>query len=207
MQSKTKYLVPAGTITVEQEIRRSRFIAAAGRAAGRQEAEQFIGAIRTTHANATHNCWAFVAGSPSDSAEIGMSDDGEPSGTAGKPMLNVLQHCGIGEIVAVVTRYFGGIKLGTGGLVRAYASSVQLALKSLPVETFVETVKIRITLPFAYENAIRHLLKEVNGEITDLEYGNDVAMEIEVAADISTELPRRIRNLTQGKAAVQPLTD
>jgi uncharacterized YigZ family protein len=197
-----KYLVPTRTITVEQEIKRSRFITAISRATHKDEAVRFIESVRTTHASATHNCWAFVAGSPEDAMEIGMSDDGEPSGTAGKPMLNVLQHSGIGEVVAVVTRYFGGIKLGTGGLVRAYASSVQLGLKELPVEEFVETLAARITLPFPYENAIRHFLKEINAEIIEVVYGNDVVMEVTIPANISTEFPQQIKNLTQGKAEV-----
>ena len=204
MSNKHTYLVPKGAVTVEQEIKRSRFIAAAGRATDRKAAERFIREIRQSHSGATHNCWAFAAGSPTDSAAAGMSDDGEPSGTAGKPMLNVLQHSGIGEIVAVVTRYFGGIKLGTGGLVRAYASSVQLALKSLPVEEYVETLTVRIALPFANENAIRHLLKEMNAGIKDVAYGNEVVMEIEIPGDLSADFRRRVSDTTQGKAEIRP---
>ena len=90
-----------------------------------EAARAFVEQIRTKHADATHNCWAFVTGAPGHSGQVGFSDDGEPHGTAGRPMLQVLLHCGVGEITMVVTRWFGGVKLGTGGLVRAYQDSVR----------------------------------------------------------------------------------
>ncbi|WP_200818668.1 YigZ family protein, partial [Colwellia marinimaniae] len=86
---------------------------------GRQAADQFVRDIKAQHPSARHHCWAFVAGRPSDGQQYGFSDDGEPSGTAGKPILNCLLGCNVGEMTAVVVRYYGGIKLGTGGLVRA----------------------------------------------------------------------------------------
>lgn len=119
-----RYNVPnlaAGEIhRAEETIHRSRFIVTMARVSSPEEAKAFIDSIRAEHDQATHNCWAYVAGEPGSTAQIGASDDGEPKGTAGRPMLTVLLHCGVGEIAAVVTRYFGGILLGTGGLVRAY---------------------------------------------------------------------------------------
>ena len=106
-------LAPGQIHRAEETIHRSRFIVTIARVTSPEEAKAFIEEVRTEHAQATHNCWAFVAGSPGSTAHVGASDDGEPKGTAGRPMLTVLLHCGVGEIAAVVTRYFGGILLGT----------------------------------------------------------------------------------------------
>src|SRR6185437_606076 len=97
------------------------------------EAQLLVRELDVEFSDATHNCWAYVAGPPGSTSRVGMSDAGEPHGTAGRPMLTVLLHSGVGEIAAVVTRYYGGTKLGTGGLVKAYGGSVQLALESLPL--------------------------------------------------------------------------
>ena len=124
------YLVPdlpsGGFFREEETVKRSRFIVTVGRAASPEAAHAFIERIREEHSQATHNCWAFNAGEPGSTAQVGASDDGEPKGTAGRPMLTAVLHSGIGEVVVVVTRYFGGILLGTGGLVRAYQGSAQL---------------------------------------------------------------------------------
>ena len=101
---------------------------------GLEQAKAFWAEIKAQHPNARHHCWAAVAGKPTDSQQLGFSDDGEPAGTAGKPMLSALQGSQVGEISAVVVRYYGGILLGTGGLVRAYGNGVQQALKLLETE-------------------------------------------------------------------------
>ncbi|NLG62975.1 MAG: hypothetical protein GX539_12100, partial [Candidatus Cloacimonetes bacterium] len=100
-------------------VQRSRFIATLAHAPDVESARAFIEEVRAEFPDATHNCWAFVAGPPGSTSHVGFSDAGEPHGTAGRPMLDVLLHSGIGEVAAVVTRYFGGVKLGKGGLVRA----------------------------------------------------------------------------------------
>ena len=107
-------LAPGEIHRVEDVIRRSRFIATFARASSTEEARDFLERIRAEHAQATHNCWAYVAGEPGSTAQVGASDDGEPKGTAGRPMLTALLHSGVGEVAVVVTRYFGGILLGTG---------------------------------------------------------------------------------------------
>lgn len=102
----------------EAVIRRSRFLAQGCHCVSRADAIKFVDAIRAVNPDATHNCWAYQAGAPGDTAAIGSSDDGEPRGTAGRPMLNALLHSGIGQICVVVSRWFGGVKLGVGGLAR-----------------------------------------------------------------------------------------
>ncbi len=131
MSAPDRYPIPAARARAELVIERSRFVCTVSRAESPDAAHAFIKEMQGEFANATHNCWAFVAGPPGSTARIGMSDDGEPHGTAGRPMLTVLMHSGVGEIAAVVTRYYGGTKLGTGGLVRAYSAAVQEALARL----------------------------------------------------------------------------
>src|SRR5699024_8835114 len=147
--------VPAGTSEQTLEIRKSRFIAHAARAASRDEALAVVAAARTDHPEARHHCWAYLLGDPEAASGAAMSDDGEPSGTAGKPILNVIQHKGIGDVVVVVTRYFGGIKLGAGGLVRAYANATEQALAALPLQIHVPHTTVTLVADFAHEQAVR----------------------------------------------------
>ena len=121
-------------VSFSEEIKKSRFTTILAATPGIDAAKAFIQRVREEHASAGHHCWAFVAGAPDDSQQLGFSDDGEPSGTAGKPMLSQLMGSGIGEITAVVVRYYGGIPLGTGGLVKAYGGGVQQALKLVSLQ-------------------------------------------------------------------------
>ncbi|CAE6878617.1 IMPACT family member YigZ [Vibrio sp. B1FLJ16] len=124
------YLIPAQPAQFEEEIKKSVFITYLAHTPSIEAAKAFVDQIKIKHSDARHNCWGFVAGRPEDSMKWGFSDDGEPSGTAGKPILAQLSGSRVGEITAVVTRYSGGIKLGTGGLVKAYGGGVQQALSS-----------------------------------------------------------------------------
>ena len=139
-----RYPVPAGVHRVETEVRRSRFVATLAPVATVDEAHAFVRAMNDEFADATHNCWAFVVGPPGSTARIGMSDAGEPRGTAGRPMLTALLHGGVGDVAAVVTRWYGGTKLGTGGLARAYAGAVVEALAALPRAERVERATLDV---------------------------------------------------------------
>jgi uncharacterized YigZ family protein len=119
-----RYPIPSARHRVEQVIDRSRFICTVAPVSTVDEAQIFVREVQREFADATHNCWAYVVGAPGSSDRIGLSDDGEPHGTAGRPMFTVLQHADVGDVAAVVTRYYGGIKLGTGGLVKAYSGAV-----------------------------------------------------------------------------------
>lgn len=202
MSGKSTYLIPSRPVTVEQEIKKSRFIATAGHASDKDAAMHFIESVRKEHPSAHHNCYAYIAGSPFDTTEIGFSDDGEVGGTAGKPMLSVLQHKGIGEIVAVVTRYFGGVRLGTGGLVRAYTSSVTLALDALPLKKLVAVREVGITVPYQYENAVRLAFDKFNIVIEDAVYTDEVVIKAAVPEDTLEELTDEIMNATRGGAQI-----
>lgn len=125
------YSIPAASLEVSEEIKKSRFITYLAHTPTVEAAKAWIGDIKQQHPGARHHCWAFVAGAPQDSQVYGFSDDGEPSGSAGKPMLAQLMGSGLGEIAAVVVRYYGGVLLGTGGLVKAYGGGVGAALRQL----------------------------------------------------------------------------
>src|SRR5215217_5406636 len=133
-----RYLIPAERHRTHEEIERSKFVTTVAPAPTIDDAQAFLAAMRAEFPDATHNCWAYVVGPPGSTTRIGMSDDGEPHGTAGRPMLTMLLHGGLGDVAAVVTRYYGGTKLGTGGLVRAYGGAVQEALLGLPRAERVE---------------------------------------------------------------------
>lgn len=177
MVNPASYFIPARSIWIEQEIKRSRFIATIGHVRGREQAQQFIVKAQEQWPGANHYCSAFVAGDPATTMDIGMSDGGEPQGTAGRPILNVLRHSGIGEVAAVAIRYFGGVRLGTGGLVRAYAGSVQKALEELPLDKFVPSKRVRFVLPYADEDALRRLLSENHFTLEDICYTHEVEID------------------------------
>ena len=155
---------------VQEEIKKSRFICHAKRVYREEEARDFITAIKKEHYKATHNCSAFIIGERSEIKRT--SDDGEPSGTAGVPMLGVLENHNLTNICVVVTRYFGGIKLGAGGLIRAYAGSVALAVKEIGIIEIKEQAGIQIQMTYAqyqeYGNFLKdHNLMEIETNFTD----------------------------------------
>ena len=183
----------------ELEIKRSRFIASINSVEGRAEALQFIQQIRKEMPTASHHCWAFVAASPDDVNAYDQSDDGEPKGSAGKPMLNVLLHSGFGNTVVVVTRYFGGIKLGVGGLMRAYALSVSEALKQ------VETIQKRITLalhvqfPYELQGRLDYYLHEHQISVSDKTYTDTITYQLRIAKSKIESSRSALIELSQGR--------
>lgn len=198
-----RYPIPAGPHRVEQTVRRSRFITTLGPAPTPDGAHAFIDAIRTEFPDATHNCWAFAAGPPGETAAVGMSDDGEPHGTAGRPMLEALLHSGVGEVAAVVTRYYGGVKLGKGGVQRAYAGGVKLALESLPRSERVERVVRVVTLEYTALDPFRRAAADLDVEIRAESFTDDVRVEVAVPAASVDRFIAAIAELTAGKGRVR----
>jgi uncharacterized YigZ family protein len=195
--------IPARVHRVEETIRRSRFITTTAHAPDADAAHAFVRRIRDEFPDATHNCWAFVAGPPGTTTHIGMSDDGEPHGTAGKPMLTTLLHSGVGEIVAVCTRYYGGVKLGTGGLSRAYAGGVKLVLETLPTEEKVERVALSVTVGYADVDALQRLVEETETIVEGEEYGASVRYRCAVPEPSVEAFRRALADATRGQATVE----
>ncbi len=145
---------------IELDIRKSRFIGIVMPVTGREAAMQEISKMREAHRGATHVCWALMAGGQS-----GMSDDGEPSGTAGRPMLEVLRHHELDGVLAMVVRYYGGVKLGAGGLVRAYTDAIATALKSTERTERITQAEIEIGVVYSAEPPLRHWLAQQKYEL------------------------------------------
>ncbi len=200
MGGPTRYLIPARVHRVEETIQRSRFITRLAHAPDAEAAHAFISTIRDDFTDATHNCWAFVAGPPGSTTHIGMSDDGEPHGTAGRPMLTTLLHSDVGEIVAVCTRYFGGVKLGTGGLGRAYSGGVRLALDSLPTEEKVERVTVDVVVGYPDVDATQRLVAEMELTLLEEVFEADVRLRLGVPVEELETLRTRLGDLTRGAA-------
>lgn len=194
----TRYSVPATRNTVELEIKRSRFICRIQHTPSVEDAKAFITEIKQQFSEATHNCWAYQAGPPGDSRLIGCSDDGEPHGTAGKPMLNILLHAKVGELTAVVTRYYGGVKLGTGGLSRAYADGVKLALESLKVTEKVCYQHFCIDTVYSHWPQVETLLNQYQAENINAQYSDRVTVTFELDKQSLEPFEQKFSNLTSG---------
>ncbi|AWB66549.1 YigZ family protein [Saccharobesus litoralis] len=191
----SQYLVPAATCEVEETIKKSRFITRLIPVQNSQQAKQIIAEIKQEFKDARHHCSAFVAGAPHDSNQYGFSDDGEPSGTAGKPMLAVLQGSGLGHVLAVVVRYSGGIKLGTGGLVKAYGGGVKQALEVLQTQLKVEKQIFTLDCSYSQWEQIQYWLAQEDGEIVNAEYTQSVQLQLALSVTNSENLNTRLRDM------------
>jgi len=197
------YKIPAETTCYEQEIKKSRFIAYAANAATAEAAHDFIKQIRKKYPDARHVCWAFVAGKPGNTTQVSFSDDGEPNGTAGMPMLNVLQHGETGDIVVVVVRYFGGIKLGTGGLARAYSSSVSAVLKIMPLHLKIAMIPVSFSAPFSLEDPVRRSLMAAGVENPNVQYNDQLNIECDVPQNNFSDLNNNLNDISRGQIKIK----
>lgn len=192
------YKVPARPIEIETEVKRSKFITSAYRVSKPEQADNHIKQLRIAHPQANHVCWAYIAGSP-DTTLRSMSDDGEPSGTAGMPMLKVLQHSGLGEILVAVVRYFGGTKLGTGGLQRAYSDAVSAALNVLPVTEFVARQPLRLVYDYGLESAFNQTFDKFNCVVSKVDYGEQISACIAVDKRQVQAFVQAAKDVSKGK--------
>ena len=188
---------------VQEEIKKSRFICHVKRVYSEEEARAFIAAIKKEHYKATHNCSAFIIGEKSDIKRT--SDDGEPSGTAGVPMLGVLEKHNLTNLCVVVTRYFGGIKLGAGGLIRAYAGSVALAIKEIGLVEIKEQAGLRLQLSYSQYQDFANFLKVQNLEETDTIFTELVDTTIYIDKNIKEITKRNLTEFFNGKIELTDL--
>jgi uncharacterized YigZ family protein len=201
MTKATRYFIPEQAIEIETEIKRSRFIAHIAHCSDTEAALQIIEQARQSYPDARHHCWAYIACPPLSSTAVRFSDGGEPSGTAGKPILNVLQHSHYGEIICVVSRYFGGTKLGAGGLVRAYSNSTLAALEQLTVREIVELQSLQIDFAFPFESSIRRYLESIKVNIAQVEYQAQVIFQIQIEQTLIANMQQQVRNICKGQVA------
>ena len=196
-------LRPGEVFRVEQTIKRSCFIASVGHTPGVEEAKAFIEQIKAEFEDARHNCWAYCAGAAGSTDRIGASDDGEPHGTAGRPMLTAVTHSGIGEVTVVVTRYFGGILLGTGGLVKAYQSSVKMALEAVPTRIRTKTKRIKFSVEHRFVNQVLRKIETANGRILEKNFDMDADFDVEIPEDLAETFAKELEELTRGALLIE----
>jgi len=172
-------------VSARLDIKKSEFIAYAYPVTSREQAMFHVEQLRVKYADARHHCWAYIIGDPDNTTSAGFDDDGEPNGTAGRPILNVLQHKSIGNVIIIVVRYFGGIKLGAGGLTRAYAGSAQAAVDEMVLLPYVPMAQVQIIAEFATEAQCRYVVEDLGGHIDDVTYSKQVTLTVTLAeADI-----------------------
>lgn len=187
--------------TVQEEIKKSKFICHVKRVSSEEEARDFINAIKKEHYKATHNCSAFIIGEQSDIKRT--SDDEEPSGTAGVPMLGVLENHRITNSCVVVTRYFGGIKLGAGGLIRAYAGSVAQAVREIGLVEIKEQVVLGITLSYSQYQEFANFLKDHQLAEQDPMFTDQVMTTIFVDKENTNSITAALVEFYNGKVIIE----
>ncbi len=185
----------AAPVTAELEIRKSRFIAHALPVADRDAAMLELRRLREAYPGATHVCWALLAGGQS-----GMSDDGEPSGTAGRPILEVLRHHDLDGVLAAVVRYYGGVKLGAGGLVRAYTDAIASALQGAARVERIALAQLAVEVGYPDEARVRRWIEQEGVELVESAYGMSVRLHLRMPATLCDTARDALTDLTQGRA-------
>lgn len=198
-------LKPEALHRCEENIRRSRFIVSLAHTPNPETAKAFVERIKREFPDATHNCWAYATGAPGATGQVGYSDAGEPHGTAGRPMLTMLLHGGVGELCAVVTRYFGGIKLGTGGLVRAYQGMVRAGLDTLPTREHMIPARIEVILDYPHITVFRRLLPDYRATVAAESFGVDATYQLLLPDQNIPALEAALAELTDGAVLVTRL--
>jgi uncharacterized YigZ family protein len=197
-----RYPIPAGQAQIELVILKSRFIANAQYTPTVEGAKAFIAEVSQTYPNASHHVYAFAVGYGA-SVTHGMSDAGEPSGTAGRPALAVVKGSGLGDVTVVISRYFGGAKLGTGGLVKAYTEAAQLVLAELPRTEKVEKQTTTLTVPYNLYERVKRLLEQYEAEIDQEDFAAQVTLKLTVPRPNLKPLAADLAELSSGQIQLE----
>jgi uncharacterized YigZ family protein len=200
-----RFDVPACQVVHELVIKRSRFVTAIDYVADRADFMRFLERRRVALPDARHHCWAYIGGAPGDLRNADKNDDGEPRGTAGKPMLNVLAHASVGHVGAVVTRYFGGIKLGAGGLVRAYSQCVVETLDQIERRVQFVTERWSLRVPYSLHASVEHALAPTEAQLYATEFDDAVTLLVDVPVGQRDALGSMLDQLGQGAIERQTL--
>lgn len=193
-----RYPIPAARHQAELEVQRSHFIAVVDPATDVATARALLQELRAAHPSASHHVHAFRVGFGASLTE-GMSDDGEPPGTAGRPSLAVLAGSGLGDVALVTVRYYGGVKLGTGGLVRAYTQAAQAALEGLPRSWRERRARLRLGLAYPSYEPLRRLLDQAGAEVLEQDFGAEVTVLVELPEAGAPGLTAAFEELTAGR--------
>ena len=190
-----EYFVPCGEAESEFTEKRSRFIGRVQRVETETDARAYIEKVKKQHYDARHNCWCYIV---HDGGVVRYGDDGEPQGTAGQPMLNVFQREGVENVVCVVTRYFGGVLLGAGGLTRAYSKSAKDALDAAGKARMTLWVRQRVSVPYPLFERLTRLIDSLGGVVEGSDYGADVAVTLRLPQEQSAAFAAALTELSNG---------
>ncbi|CAD5244294.1 Thymidylate synthase [Thermococcus camini] len=193
-----------GVGTAELVIKKSVFIGYASPAEKEEEAKAFIAKIKAHHSDATHNVSAYLINDGKNFA-VRYDDDGEPKGSAGKPVLKVIQNKGLSNVVVVVTRYFGGIKLGYGGLVKAYSDTASLAIENAGIVEVHETERFQVTFPYSLFHHVRETIENSDGRVVGEDYGELVTFTVETRKGEAEKLMELLTERTRGRVRLRRL--
>ncbi len=196
-----RYRIPKSRCRVEIRVSNSRFIATVAPAFSVKEAQDFLREIRGEMPDATHHVYAFKIGYGASVSE-GMSDDGEPSGTAGPPAMAVLRGADVGDVALVITRYFGGTKLGTGGLVTAYTNAAKAVFEALETEQKVTRVRVGVTLPYALYEQTKLLLSDYDCILEDERFEDCVRLRFQIPEENVARMTQAVHDLSAGKVTL-----
>lgn len=195
----TEYYIPTGPGDAEYVEKRSRFLGKVRCVTTEEEARAFIDAMKKQYHDARHNCWCYVL----NSGAVRYSDDGEPQGTAGQPMLGVFQKEGVTDVVCVVTRYFGGVLLGAGGLCRAYTKSAKDALDAAGISVVRRWTELKVPCPYSLFAQVGQEVESAGGVVTDTEYAADVTLTVLLPEGAEEAFQRRVRDLSAGTVTAE----
>lgn len=182
-------------VSARYEIKKSQFLAFAYPISHKDDVARCVQVLHKKYPDARHICTGYILGDPNNTTSAGFDDDGEPNGTAGRPILNVLQHKNIGNVCVIVVRYFGGIKLGAGGLVRAYATATQMAVDNMTLVPFVAKQTKKVSAQFKDEAQLRYLVEEFSGNILAVDYDSSVILTVQIAQQDWSEFEQRLARL------------
>jgi len=199
--NKEAYKTVSAYTETELKIKGSRFIGKVYPVSSAEEADSILDECKKEYHNATHRCFAFRVGI--DGSKSKFSDDGEPSGTAGKPILSILEHNEITNALLIIIRYFGGTKLGTGGLVRAYTETAQEVLAHASIVKIPIHESVRITFPYDFTSSVMRIISQYDIHINDTEYGDDVTIYLAVQPSLITTIETAFQDATSGNIAIK----
>lgn len=195
------YLSLAREVEIEIVVRKSRFKTFARRILSENEAEEYLDKLRSTYGDATHHCYGYIiSGDPGEITRF--NDDGEPYGTAGRPILAALQGADLSNVICVVVRYFGGTKLGVGGLTHAYSDAATQAVGSAKIIRYYLTETFRFSFSYELTGAVERLVTSFEAEVTEREFGEHNVLVCKVRKNLAQEFTEKFRDITRGKGVV-----
>ncbi|EJI86766.1 MULTISPECIES: YigZ family protein [Alishewanella] len=203
----SRYSILATAVEHRLLEKNSEFITFLQPVSDREQALHWLQHYREHYKDAAHVCWAYIIGNTRQPQTQAFSDDGEPSGTAGKPMLHVLTERELGNCLAVVVRYFGGIKLGAGGLVRAYSAAVSQAAQQANLQTVSPKARLQLQLDFALEARVRQLMAQYQAELLTADYQQQVMLQVQLPLEQHDALCLQLQNISAGAIMVKELAD